>query len=78
MPGLQRRLCLGGGGAFYLWNYVLIHIEASTASIATLVTPIVGVLGGVVFLDEPFTAYIVAGMILIFAGILLVVKSQKA
>ncbi len=56
----------------------MIHIEASTASIATLVTPIVGVLGGVVFLDEPFTAYIVAGMILIFAGILLVVKSQKA
>ena len=63
--------------AFYLWNYVLIRIEASTASIATLVTPVVGVLGGVVFLGEPFTAYIVAGMILIFAGIFIVVKGGK-
>ena len=80
---LPAVLCLVYNGvfasaaAFYLWNYVLIRIEASTASIATLVTPIVGVLGGVAFLGEPFTAYIVAGMILIFAGILLVVKSQK-
>ncbi len=62
--------------AFLLWNYVLTHIEASTASIATLVAPIVGVLGGVVFLGEPLTIYIVAGMILIFAGILIVVKKK--
>lgn len=63
--------------AFFLWNYVLIRIEASTASIATLVAPVVGVLGGVVFLEEPFTVYIVAGMLLIFIGILIVVKQSK-
>ena len=60
--------------AFFLWNYVLTHIEASSASIATLVAPIVGVLGGVFILGEPFTVQIVAGIILIFAGILIVVK----
>lgn len=63
--------------AFFLWNYVLTHIEASSASIATLVAPVVGVLGGVVFLGEPLTVYIVAGIVLIFAGILIVVKGGK-
>lgn len=64
--------------AFFLWNYVLTHIEASTASIATLVAPIVGVLGGVVFLGEPLTIHIISGMVLIFAGILIVVKKRGA
>ena len=63
--------------AFFLWNYVLTHIEASTASIATLVAPIVGVLGGVIFLNEPLTLQIISGMILIFAGILIVVRKRK-
>ena len=49
--------------AFFLWNYVLMHIEASTASIATLVAPVVGVLGGVVFLGEPLTVHIISGML---------------
>ena len=61
--------------AFFLWNYVLTHIEASTASIATLVAPIVGVLGGVIILGEPFTVHTAIGIISIFAGILIVVKS---
>ena len=64
--------------AFFLWNYVLTHIEASSASIATLVAPVVGVLGGVFILGEPFTVQIVAGMALIFAGILIVVKKKGA
>ena len=63
--------------AFFLWNYVLTHIEASTATVATLVAPIVGVLGGVIFLNEPLTAQIISGMILIFAGILIVVKKKR-
>lgn len=63
--------------AFFLWNYVLTHIEASSASIATLVAPIVGVLGGVFILGEPFTVQIVVGIILIFAGILIVVRKKR-
>ena len=64
--------------AFFLWNYVLTHIEASKASIATLVAPIVGVLGGVVFLGEPLTVQIIIGIVLIFAGILIVVRKRGA
>ena len=63
--------------AFFLWNYVLTHIEASSAAIATLVAPIVGVLGGVFILGEPFTVQIVLGMALIFAGILIVVRKRR-
>ena len=76
-------LCLAYNGAmasalaFFLWNYVLTRIEASKASIATLVAPIVGVLGGVAILNEPFTAYIVLGIVLIFAGILIVVTKKS-
>ena len=60
---------LAAAVAFFLWNYVLTHIEASTASIATLV-----IMGGVIILGEPFTVHIITGMLLIFAGILFVVK----
>ena len=81
--GVPAVLCVIYNGAlasalaFFLWNYVLTHIEASSASIATLVAPIVGVLGGVFILGEPFTVQIVVGIILIFAGILIVVKKKR-
>ena len=81
--GLPAVLCVIYNGAlasalaFFLWNYVLTHIEASSASIATLVAPIVGVLGGVVILGEPFTLQIVLGIVLIFAGILIVVRKRR-
>ena len=80
--GVPAVLCVLYNGAlasalaFFLWNYVLTHIEASSASIATLVAPAVGVLGGVIFLGEPFTVHIISGMALIFAGILIVVKKR--
>ena len=68
---------LASAVAFLLWNYVLTHIEASTAAIATLVAPVVGVLSGVIFLGEPFTVYIISGMVLIFAGIILVANLKR-
>ncbi|MBR1646803.1 MAG: DMT family transporter [Selenomonadaceae bacterium] len=63
--------------AFFLWNVVLTHLQAGTASIATLVAPAVGVIGGVIFLGEPFTAHIVLGIVLIFAGIILVANLKR-
>lgn len=78
--GLPAVLCVIYNGAlasalaFLLWNYVLTHMEAGKAAIATLVAPVVGVLGGVIFLNEPLTVHIISGMLFIFAGILIVVK----
>ena len=82
--GIPAVLCVLYNGAlasaltFFLWNYVLVHIEAGVASIATLVAPVVGVLGGVIILGEPFTVHIVSGMFFIFAGIILVAKKKKS
>jgi len=82
--GVPAVLCVLYNGAlasaltFFLWNYVLVHIEAGVASIATLVAPVVGVLGGVIILGEPFTVHIVSGMFFIFAGIILVAKKKKS
>ena len=68
---------LASAPAFFLWNVVLTHLQAGTASIATLVAPAVGVVGGVIFLGEPFTAHIVLGIALIFAGIILVANLKR-
>ena len=58
--------------AFLLWNYILTHMEAGTASIAVMATPAVGILSGVLVLSEPMDPVIALGMALIFAGIFVV------
>lgn len=58
--------------AFVLWNYTLTYMEAGQASIAIMGVPAVGVLSGVLVLHEPMSWSIALGMILIFAGILVV------
>ena len=60
--------------AFLLWNYLLVHMEAGKASIAVMAIPAIGVLCGVVFLHEPMTWAIFIGMIILFAGIILVLR----
>ena len=61
--------------AFFLWVYILEHMQASKASISVLGVPVVGVLGGVIFLGEPLTLSIVVGMVMVLAGIILVQHS---
>jgi len=61
--------------AFFLWAYVLEHMDASKASISVLGVPVVGVLGGVICLGEPLTISIVVGMIMVLTGIFLVQHS---
>lgn len=39
-----------------MWNYLLTQIEAAKAAIAILGVPVVGVISGVLVLDEPMTA----------------------
>lgn len=61
--------------AFFLWVYILEHMQASKASISVLGVPVVGVLGGVIFLGEPLTISMVVGMFMVLAGIFLVQHS---
>lgn len=62
--------------AFFLWNYILIRMEAGKASIAVLGVPIVGVLSGIVCLGETLRWNTALGMVLIMAGILLIVVQR--
>lgn len=64
--------------AFFLWSWILQHIEVSKASVAVLAVPVVGVVGGILCLGEPMTLHIFFGMIMIMAGIYIVVTQKKA
>ena len=62
--------------AFFIWNWLLMKIEASKASTAVLGVPVVGVLGGIIILGEPLTFHVMLGMVMILAGICVVVNSK--
>ena len=63
--------------AFFLWSWILQHIEVSKASVAVLAVPVVGVVGGILSLGEPITLHIFFGMIMIMAGIYIVVTHKR-
>ncbi|MBP2661049.1 MAG: transporter [Firmicutes bacterium] len=58
--------------AFFLWTYILSNTEAGKASISVLAIPIIGVLAGVIFLNEPLYWNTIMGIALILGGIWLV------
>ena len=62
--------------AFFLWSYVLSHMEAGKASVAVLAVPAVGVIGGILFLGEALTPQVMLGMTMILGGIVMVVTAQ--
>ena len=61
--------------AFFVWVYVLEHMEAGKASISVLGVPVVSVISGVIFLNEPLTLFMILGMLMILSGIILVQHS---
>lgn len=63
--------------AFFLWSWILQHIEVSKASVAVLAVPVVGVVGGILCLGEPLTLHIFFGMLMIMAGIYIVVTHKR-
>lgn len=63
--------------AYFLWTYILSTTEAGKAAISVLVIPIIGVLAGVILLNESIHWNTVAGMVLILGGIWLVNGKAK-
>ena len=61
--------------AFFLWIYILSKMEASKASVSILAVPVVGVIGGIIFLNEPLTLVMTIGIAMVFTGIVLVQRS---
>jgi len=59
-------------GSFLAWFWLMRHYLAARLSVFTFLTPIFGVLGGVLLLGEPLTASFAAAAALVGLGIFLV------
>ena len=59
---------------FTLYYWLLRHVRASRVALLAYGTPIVAVLTGVVFLNEPFTARLALGAALVIGGVALAVS----
>lgn len=58
--------------SYMAWFWLLAHYPVPQLSSFTFVAPLVGVAGGVVFLGEPFSSGLLAGGVLVAAGIYVV------
>jgi drug/metabolite transporter (DMT)-like permease len=59
-------------GSYLAWFWLLRHYLAARLSVLSFLTPLFGMLSGVVFLSEPLSAYFALAALLIAAGIALV------
>lgn len=57
--------------AMFLFGYAVLIIGAAEAAAFGALTPILALLGGALFLDEPITGFKVAGVALVAAGVFL-------
>ena len=63
--------------AFWLYYWLLSRIESTKAMVISLVTPLIAVLMGAIFLDERLPPQTLLGGILIIAGIALIVMRRS-
>jgi len=66
----------GSAMTFTLYYWLLRHVRASHVSLIAYATPVIAVLTGVLFLDEPLTSRVVLGGALVIAGVAFTAKSR--
>lgn len=62
---------LASAAAFFLFNYLLTHMEAGIVSVAIMAVPAVGVLSGILIFGEPMNLQIAIGMMVLLGGVVL-------
>jgi len=62
---------------FTVWYFILSQIDMATATIATLLVPIFGLLFSALILDEKISAGVIVGASLIIVGIVIAQKMRK-
>lgn len=72
LASLAYQSVLVGFVSLLAWFWLLRRYLAGRLGVLSFMTPMFGVLAGVVFLDEPLTAYFTGGALLVGAGIVLV------
>lgn len=68
---------LGSVTAFLLYYWLVRHMDVTKTLLISLVTPVMAVLIGVVFLNETVTWHLAVGAVCIFAGIVMVVAHRR-
>jgi drug/metabolite transporter (DMT)-like permease len=64
--------------SYLLWFWLVRHYPATRISAFTLLTPVFGLLAGVLLLGEPLTARLVTALVAVAAGLLLVNRVGRA
>jgi drug/metabolite transporter (DMT)-like permease len=72
LASLAYQTVLVGFASLLAWFWLLRRYLAARLGVLSFMTPMFGVLAGVLFLDEPLTAYFTGGALLVAAGIVLV------
>jgi drug/metabolite transporter (DMT)-like permease len=76
--GLAYSVLIGFMFCYWAWNRVVLMVPVAVSSVSLLATPVVGVLSGMWFLDEPITWHEVVAGVLILGAIALVVRSRPS
>lgn len=69
---------MGSAFTFTVYFWLLQHLPATRLSFITYAIPVVAVLVGTLVLDEPFTLRMLAGALLVVAGVVLAVRRPRA
>jgi drug/metabolite transporter (DMT)-like permease len=75
VAGLAFLVVFGSLVAFAAYFYLLRHWSASAVATSTYVNPIVAVVLGFILLDEPVTARMLAGAVVVLAGVAMVLHA---
>lgn len=79
LNGLVLAVLSGGvasGVGYTLWYSALKGMSTTQAAVVQLLVPVIAALGGVVFVDEPFSLRLMVSSALVLGGILTVVLSK--
>jgi drug/metabolite transporter (DMT)-like permease len=66
----------GSAVTFTLYYWLLKRLPATSLALITYATPVVAVIVGSLFLDEPFTLRIVLGAVLVIAGVAVAMRTR--
>ena len=69
---------LGSVTAFLLYYWLVRHMDVTKTLLISLITPVMAVVLGMIFLAETVTWHLIAGAALIFVGIVMVVWRRRA
>jgi drug/metabolite transporter (DMT)-like permease len=78
LGGLAFNGVLGTGIAYFIWFNIIGRLSTATASLGSLINPVVGVIGAVVILGDRPTVSDLIGFALIFSAAACVMIPQRA